>query len=56
MVIDVALDSLEQMFNKLNQVQDSFGVLLNFNDVQDMSSDTLRRHCEEIEKTLTFLW
>lgn len=52
-VVDVALHSLEERFHTVENVRDTFGILLNFNDVATMSRGTIKKHCEDIEKALS---
>lgn len=52
-VVDVALHSLEERFHTMENVRDTFGILLNFNDVATMSIGTMKKHCEDIEKALS---
>lgn len=51
--MDVALYSLEDRFQTMENVRDTFGILLNFNDVATMSRSTVRKHCEDTEKALS---
>lgn len=51
-VVDVALHSFEEVFQTMENVRDTFGILLNFNDVATMSRGTVKKHCEDIEKAL----
>lgn len=37
----------------MENVRDTFGILLNFNDVETMSRGTVKKHCEDIEKALS---
>ncbi|KAJ3615223.1 hypothetical protein NHX12_018791 [Muraenolepis orangiensis] len=50
-VVDAALNSLEERFDTMQNVKDNFGVLLNFNNVTTMSRDTLK--CADLEKMLS---
>lgn len=52
MVVDSAVTSMDEMFETLNQVKDKY-VLLNFTTASEMSSDSLKAHCMEVEKTLS---
>ncbi|KAK0150731.1 repressor of the inhibitor of the protein kinase [Merluccius polli] len=53
-VVDSAVASIDERFDTLNQVKSKYGVLLNFGTASQMSRDSLRAQCMEIEKTLTF--
>ncbi|KAJ3614350.1 hypothetical protein NHX12_017924 [Muraenolepis orangiensis] len=52
-VVDAALNSLEERFDTMQNVKDNFGVLLNFNNVTTMSRDTLKNQCADLEKMLS---
>lgn len=49
-VVDTAIQSLEDRFTSLRDVRDKFGVLLSFSDMDDKA---LREHCELLGNTLT---
>ncbi|KAJ3590260.1 hypothetical protein NHX12_008214 [Muraenolepis orangiensis] len=52
-VVDAALNPLEERFDTMQNVKDNFGVLLNFNNVTTMSRDTLKNQCADLEKMLS---
>jgi len=37
----------------MENVRDTFGIFLNFNDVATMPRGTVKKHCEDIEKVLS---
>lgn len=49
-VVDTAVQSLEDRFTSLRDIRDKFGVLLSFSDMDDKA---LREHCELLGNTLT---
>ena len=50
--VDSALTSLQERFETLSQVRDTFGLLLDFQKVHGISKDDLRKHCLDVEKAL----
>uniref|UniRef100_A0A667XPW6 TTF-type domain-containing protein n=1 Tax=Myripristis murdjan TaxID=586833 RepID=A0A667XPW6_9TELE len=52
-VVDCALLSLQERFETLSQVRDTFGLLLDFQKVHGMSKEDLHKRCIDMEKTLT---
>ncbi|KAL6470600.1 hypothetical protein MHYP_G00217190 [Metynnis hypsauchen] len=52
-VVDSALTSLQERFETMSQVRDTFGVLLDFQKVHGISKQDLHKHCMDVEKTLT---
>ena len=52
-VVDSALMSLQERFETLSQVRDTFGLLLDFQKVHGISQQDLHKHCIDVEKTLT---
>ncbi|XP_039866244.1 zinc finger MYM-type protein 1-like [Simochromis diagramma] len=52
-VVDSALISLQERFETMNQVKEKYGVLLDFSKVNGMSKEDLKKHCTEVQKTLT---
>lgn len=52
-VVDSALMSLQERFETMNQVKEKYGVLLDFSKVNGMSKEDLKRHCNEVHKTMT---
>ncbi|GAA6098845.1 uncharacterized protein LOC113098882, partial [Tachysurus ichikawai] len=53
-VVDSAVTSMDERFQTLNQVKTKYGVLLNFSTASQMSSESLKAHCMEVQNTLTF--
>lgn len=53
-VVDSAVTSMDERFETLNQVKSKYGVLLNFSTASQMSSESLKAHCMEVQNTLTF--
>ncbi|KAL7379366.1 hypothetical protein ABVT39_026656 [Epinephelus coioides] len=53
-VVDSTIASIDERFETLNQVKMKYGVVLNFSSASQMSSDSLKAQCMELEKTLTF--
>nr|XP_055051180.1 zinc finger MYM-type protein 1-like [Misgurnus anguillicaudatus] len=51
--VDSALMSIGERFKATSQVMSRYGILLNFSGASELSKDDLRRHCMEVEKTLT---
>ena len=52
-VVDSSLMSLQKRFEAMNQVKEKYGVLLDFSKVNGMSKEDLKKHCNEVHKTLT---
>ncbi|CAI5684301.1 unnamed protein product [Oreochromis niloticus] len=44
---------LPERFETMNQVKEKYGVLLDFSKVNGMSKEDLKKHCTEVQKTLT---
>ncbi|XP_056466856.1 uncharacterized protein LOC130405715 [Gadus chalcogrammus] len=53
-VVDSTIASIDERFETLNQVKTKYGVVLNFSTACQMSSDSLKGQCMQLEKTLTF--
>lgn len=49
-VVDSAVASMIERFETLNQVKTKYGVLLNFSTASEMSSESLKAHCMEVEE------
>ncbi|KAK0151965.1 Zinc finger MYM-type protein 1 [Merluccius polli] len=49
-VVDVSIVSLQERFQALDEVEKTFGVLVNF---PDLPNEELRRHCETLSNTLS---
>lgn len=48
----LALLSLQEKLEAMNQVKESYGVLLDFSKVNRMSKVNFKNHCREVHKTL----
>lgn len=56
-VVDAAVTSMQERFETLNQVEEKYGILLNFSHdfrMSDEDDSQLLENCLEIEKSLTF--
>eukprot|EP00064_Thunnus_orientalis_P001995 superscaffoldBa00000138_g2000 len=53
-LVNSAVTSMDERFETFNQVKTKYGVLLNFSTASQMSSESLKAHCMEVENTLTF--
>lgn len=53
-VVDSALTSMDETFETLSQVKSHDGVLLNFSTASQMTRESLKAHCTEVENTLSF--
>lgn len=49
-VVDSAVASMIERFETLNQAKTKYGVLLNFSTASEMSSESLKAHCMEVEE------
>ncbi|KAK5881994.1 hypothetical protein CesoFtcFv8_020629 [Champsocephalus esox] len=50
MVVDVSIASLQERFKALGEVEEKFGVLLNF---PDLTKEDLTKQCETLSNTLS---
>lgn len=54
--VDSALGPLEERFHSLSETQEKFEVLVKFNNVEKISSESLERLCAKVETTLRHQW
>lgn len=53
-VVDSALTTMDERFETLKQVKTKYEVLLNLSNASQMSSESLKTQCMEVQNTLTF--